>query len=386
MYEQLFSIYLKTFGGIDPFPPESLDDLESFVRKKLVRTKMCNKDRAFDHGAKTCKVELAWITGSGKQQMLAEMENTIDTRLEKLDVKFNSMNPHIAILVKHLLLKWAISTINHVNQIPHANTHSYSTHAYANSWSIPVPHFRSSDTEILPKIVKCGIDDVKATLKEIGLAAEHSTHNTSGWKSGDSLVTTLEIAKKIADKYWASEIPWPIDMLIHSVFKTFAEKRIAFSLDYGKIGERELLEYLEVASYQELSEFLFLLHTSNKNYDRHFEHDPINWKGIRKLLWSHYLKDKDDPDFHDYLVRRIIHGQHLERIFEWRYLAVLAKTRKCILDWVETGTITIAADISSWHDSWESTELFLGATAEKTLVEYYVQQIKPNLYHYKDGY
>ena len=54
--------------------------------------------------------------------MLAEMENTIDTRLEKLDVKFNSMNPRIAIF--HLLLK-AISTINHVNQIPHANTHSY---------------------------------------------------------------------------------------------------------------------------------------------------------------------------------------------------------------------------------------------------------------------
>ena len=37
--------------------------------------------------------------------MLAEMENTIDTRLEKLDVKFNSMNLRIAIASKTFVTK-----------------------------------------------------------------------------------------------------------------------------------------------------------------------------------------------------------------------------------------------------------------------------------------
>lgn len=371
--DNLIRAYLKSLGGTDCFSPDD-SAIKELEKEGYVNFTVCNKDKKSKHDAKTCKVQLAWLTETGKKEAEIMLQQILSDRIVMLRKKIGIMNPRIAAIVRYLLLKWAIWCMelpkNDRRHMPiYLDNHSGSSSV----WGFSMPHFRTSNTDFLPEVVKNEITNTQLMLEDLALASKQSVHNRERWSSS-SLVTVQSVAIKIAEEFWGAELPWPIDLLIHSLYKAKSEMKLAFGLDYSKLYEKDLSEHLQNASLQELAEFLFILHTTFRSYEHQTQEDPINWKRIREILPEHYGLEKENLG--DPLVRRILGGIKLESLFEYRYDAIIAKVRKCISGWLETGTVTIEADIPDWTKIWELTQIFGKQDVIEELKAYY-EKIKP---------
>ncbi|MDE2590068.1 MAG: hypothetical protein KGL95_10440, partial [Patescibacteria group bacterium] len=327
------AICLKSGGGKDCFSPIG-EGIEELKKNGYVKVTVCKNDKNSKHGAKTCKVEIGWLTELGKKTAEVMLRDVLEERFQQLRDKINLMNPRISIFLKFLLLKWALWCVESPRTSPlslpiyldgHVSTDNF-------SWVFSIPSYRSSNTEFLPSTVKNEVENLKSMLLNLSLAGEKSSHNTNGWHSS-TLISVKAVALRIIDEYWGTELPWPINLLIESVYKSYGEKKLAFSLDYSKLDAKDVVEHLHNASMREIANFLFLLHSSFRTFDHETETYPLNWKILREILSTY----SSDEHYHESVATNMLGGKHLEQLFEFRHDAIISKVRKCLMEWIETG-------------------------------------------------
>lgn len=91
--DTLAILYMKTSGGERPFSPQDIHGIDALTDGGHVRVRLCCKDSASTHGAKTCKVQLGWMTESSKKQASEVINDGLENRISELKSSIDAMNP-----------------------------------------------------------------------------------------------------------------------------------------------------------------------------------------------------------------------------------------------------------------------------------------------------
>ena len=380
--ETLAILYVKTSGGERPFPPQDIHGIDALTDGGHVRVRFCCKDSASTHGAKTCKVQLGWMTESSKKQASEVIKDDLENRISELKSSIDAMNPQMAELVRFLLERWAMryaspsmsEIYSRVKYFEWANTEGL--------WDIRLIRRYRGHVSLLPEKAKQETKKFILQMQQLGLAAwARPGHNTKGWFEESVLVTAPEAAAAIVKKFWGSEIPWPLNSMIDGLFRTQIEASLGHTLELESrlFIERDLHEFLTATGYRQLYDYLYAIH-SLEFAQHHME--PVDWGLVRKYVNSPRWIDYDEKDkYGDRLpVRSYIGGDRPYRaISEYKLDAMILKVRKAFEEWLENGTIHIEPDIPSRRELREGYSFFTPNEEVRKKLSAYIESVRKEL-------
>ena len=355
-------LYLATCEGKFCAPVETISSLEVLVKKGYIEVTKCPSDPRSKHGAKTCKVKLAWLTDRGKEAAKKATER-FDEPLKELNLLLENTNPRISVLAKYLLARWSASILAYKDDVAKRRPRYRGGWNMLPSfeWDIKVPGTFGS---MLPEGVKNELRVISKKLVQLELAERNKLgHNVHGWYDSETLMTIKPIARAILKHYGGFEIPSFIKSLVLSISKAAQERELARDLEAGKISIESIVDYLNYGSFHELSEFLKTLETLNYSLYEGYAH--VNWSLIEKYAKPgipYAVANRDEMAIESIArsiaVSRRTYGvmPSIYAITSLRHSLVFEAVKKALATWFDTGTLCLE-EIPPFRTFWNVAEL-----------------------------
>lgn len=337
-------LYLATCGGKYSAPIKTVSNLEVLVKEGYVEVTECRRDSRSKHGAKTCKVKLAWLTDRGKEAAKKTIER-FDEALKELDFLLENTKSQISVLAKYLLARWSASVIAYsdevVKRIPRYHGGWVMFRPF--EWDVKAPSPERGFTSVLPDTVRNKLQAISEKLVELELAEWNKLgHNVNGWYSSETLMTVQPIANVILRHYGGFDMPWFIKSLLSSISKAQQEAELARTLEFSKkLPVERIVDYLNHGSYHDLGEFL---KTIESLHYHHNGYAHINWNLIEKYAKPkiHYDAANRDELLKEAVLRRIFGVMpSIHSITSVRHYMVFEAVKNAIETWFDTDTLCL---------------------------------------------
>ena len=349
--QSIRTLYLATCEGDFCAPVETVSNLKVLIKKGYVEVTECRSDPRSKHGAKTCKVKLAWITDKGKEIGKKQTTETYYEVQKELDPFLENFNPRISVLAKYFLACWSSSILSGKADIfqrrPRYRRGGWNM-LPSFDWDLKVPDdFRS----VLTEGVKDELQTISKKLVDLKLAEWNKIgHNVNGWYDSETLMTIKPIATAILMNYGGFEMPLFIKSLVLSISRAAEEAKLARYIENGGLSIGSIVNYLNYGSFHDVEEFLKTI--ENLGYAN------VNWALIQKYARPRIHYDAPSYDeINKEAVYRNLYGliPSIGAIASLRYSMVFDSVKKALAHWFETGNLYLV-EIPPFRMFWDAAK------------------------------
>lgn len=188
--------YVCTRGGKSDLDPSRVARLDVLTNPSIrfVQVAKCKEDPLSQHGARTCRVQLARLTEEGLEAAKEITLRTLDGKIEELLTALSNLPERERGLIEWFMRQWLTDKLELWDiVVPCYSVSSYET--YEGKYY----YITSAKRTILPQKVLADAEKIKQKLFSLGLVAYAWEHTTKGYREIDRKVTCPAIANKLSE-------------------------------------------------------------------------------------------------------------------------------------------------------------------------------------------
>jgi len=188
--------YVCTRGGKTDLPPSCVARLDMLTDPSIrfVQVARCKEDPFSQHGARTCRVQLARLTEEGSVTAKEIVLRTLDEKIEKLLTALSNLSERQRGVIEWFIRQWLNGKLEPWDIL----VTCYSVTSYE-TYEGRYYHTRLVEKTILPEKVLADAEKMKQKLFSLGLAAYAWEHTTKGYSETERMVTCPKITIKLSE-------------------------------------------------------------------------------------------------------------------------------------------------------------------------------------------